>query len=316
MALQRRFSLRQESRVRTTRRRAPTALQQRSRRASSRARQGAKSASAMDDDDAPQAAVYPDEILHAICRHEFDIVRQWLQEGKRDVNHPIDSQYSYYSNELHHRDSLLTFLVRRAPGDRDGTDMVKMLVAHGADVRRINTDGWTALHACRYTEHAAVLLESGAELDAQTHARKITPLMMAARDHREQLVRFLLRSGADLSLETECPGMDCTGFDAEWFCDFFVRDTYPCTDLLRAIKSAGGWKPYARAPRVELVRLRGLCARGRARPPIARRDPILARLFSAAPSSSSTPKRLQLHRPIPNEVFWHILQFWRSIRDD
>jgi hypothetical protein len=57
-------------------------------------------------------------------------------------------------------------------------------------------------------------------------------------------------------------------------------------------------------PRVELARLRLLCARGRATP-LA--DPTLARLF-VAPDEST--------RAIPKEVFWHILAYWRSSRDD
>ena len=58
-------------------------------------------------------------------------------------------------------------------------------------------------------------------------------------------------------------------------------------------------------PRVELARLRLLCARGRATP-LA--DPTLARLFGA-PNES-------IRRAIPKEIFWHVLAYWRSSRDD
>ena len=58
-------------------------------------------------------------------------------------------------------------------------------------------------------------------------------------------------------------------------------------------------------PHVELARLRLLCARGRATP-LA--DPALARLFFGAPDESM--------RAIPKEVFWHVLAYWRSSRDD
>ena len=66
-------------------------------------------------------------------------------------------------------------------------------------------------------------------------------------------------------------------------------------DFLEDVRVAGSYKAYARAPRVELTRLRLLCARGRASPP-----PVLARLFAAE---------------LPNGVFWSVLSFWRSSRE-
>ena len=70
--------------------------------------------------------------------------------------------------------------------------------------------------------------------------------------------------------------------------------------------AAGGWKPYSNAPRVELVQLRELCERDRASPSSSPSTPppesILERLFDVA--------------ALPKEVFWHVISFWRSSRDD
>ena len=82
-------------------------------------------------------------------------------------------------------------------------------------------------------------------------------------------------------------------------------------DFIAEVKNAGSWKAYLKVPRVELVRLRSLCNRGRAAPPP---DPILQRLFTNVTASTSKPARAR--RPLPNEVFWHVLQFWRTDRDD
>jgi hypothetical protein len=82
-------------------------------------------------------------------------------------------------------------------------------------------------------------------------------------------------------------------------------------DFLRDVKAAGGWKPYARAPRIELVRLRSLCARGRATPP-----PELERLFDCPSSATTKAKAARVARPLPNGVFWHVLSYWRTSRDD
>ena len=82
--------------------------------------------------------------------------------------------------------------------------------------------------------------------------------------------------------------------------------------FMRELTAAGSWKAYARQPRVELVRLRSLCARGRATPPP---EPVIERLFGA-PASPTKAKAARVARPLPNEVFWHVLSYWRTSRDD
>ena len=63
---------------------------------------------------------------------------------------------------------------------------------------------------------------------------------------------------------------------------------------------------------MELARLRLLVARGRAQPPpfaSPKNVAVLARLFGCAPEG----KRF---RPLPKEIFWHVLTYWRAARDD
>ena len=84
-------------------------------------------------------------------------------------------------------------------------------------------------------------------------------------------------------------------------------------DVLAAVRAAGGWAAYVAAPRVQLLMLRILCEQGRA---VAPTD-LLARLF---PPACETERRASLrsarHTPaLPKELFWHIVQFWRSDRD-
>ena len=70
--------------------------------------------------------------------------------------------------------------------------------------------------------------------------------------------------------------------------------------LLADVRAAGSWKRYANAPRIDVIVLQRLCAAGRASPP-----PALARLF---PTSTKSP-------PLPKELVWLILKFWRTDRD-
>ena len=70
--------------------------------------------------------------------------------------------------------------------------------------------------------------------------------------------------------------------------------------LLADVRAAGSFKRHANAPRLDVVVLQAMCVKGRASPP-----PALARLF---PTSTKSPH-------LPREIFWRILQFWRTDRD-
>ena len=102
-------------------------------------------------------------------------------------------------------------------------------------------------------------------------------------------------------------------------------DYQKSADFLAAVKRASGWKQYWRAPRIELVRLRSLCDRGRAAPPSTASSAklgtlqalslaetiIFERLFG--PTATRSPRGPS--NRLPNEIFWNILTFWRSSRD-
>ena len=64
--------------------------------------------------------------------------------------------------------------------------------------------------------------------------------------------------------------------------------------LVEGVRAAGGtWAAYAKLPRKRVLRLRSLAVRGgRAKDPT---DPIVVRVFR-----------------LPNELCWHVLQFWRA----
>ena len=73
-----------------------------------------------------------------------------------------------------------------------------------------------------------------------------------------------------------------------------------CRALTEGVQAAGGsWTGYRRMPRKEVLRLRSLVLRGRAR---ARRtrgaDPVVARVLR-----------------LPDELAWKVLGFWRATSD-
>ena len=73
-----------------------------------------------------------------------------------------------------------------------------------------------------------------------------------------------------------------------------------CKKLFAAVRAAGAtWTAYRRAQRKCVLRMRSLMVRGRALPRRTRgSDPIVAPILR-----------------LPNELCWHVLQFWRATCD-
>jgi len=85
---------------------------------------------------------------------------------------------------------------------RDG-DTVRALLDKGA---KVNQPGWTALHYAAASGDAAIaqlLIERGAQVNALSPrpSGAVTPLMMAAREGQDGIVRLLLAKGANAGVK-------------------------------------------------------------------------------------------------------------------
>ena len=121
-----------------------------------------------------------------------------------------------------------------------------------------------------------------------------------------EIVSMLIRRGAPLD-PFEGPSFSRTGHFShvgsvekviracEGFSSFDLREKphwVAATALVHGVRAAGGtWAAYRRLPRKEVLRLRSLSKRGRAKAT----DPTIDRVFQ-----------------LPNELAWCVLDFWRA----
>ncbi|MDR2128952.1 MAG: ankyrin repeat domain-containing protein [Burkholderiaceae bacterium] len=115
-------------------------------------------------------------------------------------------------------------------------DIARQLIAKGA---AINKSGWTPLHYAATGGHAELiklLLKAGADLDARS-PNDSTPLMMAARYGSAESVRLLLKAGADPHARNHL-GMDAL--------DFALSASRPdAIEILGKLRKTGGPSPAA-----------------------------------------------------------------------
>ncbi|KAH8071684.1 hypothetical protein JL721_4185 [Aureococcus anophagefferens] len=108
------------------------------------------------------------------------------------------------------------------------------------------------------------------------------------------MCKLLLSRGASLDPRAN------DGNDPEAVARYYCNTTL--ANFLAAVRAAGGWQPCVDAPRKELLALR-------------QRLPALRDRGRAAPSSSVRAHE-RLFLKTPDDVFSHVLTFWRSDRDD
>ena len=171
------------------------------------------------------------------------------------------------------------------------------LLERGADVHLGQpSSNFTPLHIAASGNHrdaAVLLLDAGARVEDRDSDGG-TALHFAAGCSGPTMCRLLVSRGASLDVRDEDdrdPEAVARG-----------RGHTALADFLAAVRAAGGWLPWLNAPRAELLALR-------------RRLPALRERGRAAPSSSSRAHE-RLFLKTSDDVFSHVLAFWRSDRDD
>ena len=259
--------------------------------------------------------VAPNEIQHAVRRGDTAAIQEWFSSGTRDLD---ESGAMLYMAAFHGH-----------------CETMRFLLDHGASVNFTTSNGQTPLSAAAHTgryDAAVLLLDRGALIDL-ANVYGCTPLIWAAWHDHCDMIRLLLSRGAALDARKK------DGLDAEAQARFYNKDE--AAALLADIRHAGDWHAYLRYPRKRLLALRVLCERGRA----STDDGLLERVFGpnvfvpqgidpvvfkklpedaraavytasrvAYPSQPEKPRSVA-RAQLPKEVFWLILEFWRSDRD-
>ena len=136
-----------------------------------------------------------------------------------------------------------------------------------------------------------------------------------------KMVRLLLRHGAPLDDSTDCTRLQPREFSADFFLrecerrnpEFLHNEAFVEIKAMTAgVRACGGsWKSYCRLPHKQILRLRSLLSRGRARP---RREPILERDILEKRAAAAYRSIVFLCKLGDNGIVWRILEFWQATR--
>lgn len=184
---------------------------------------------------------------------------------------------------------------------------VEWLLSQGADANAVNRFGIPTLHAAAMRNNytiAEILLDHGARVNAgetvgtaleyiEREGDPMTCNVYGESGDLSRICKLLLSRGATLDMRDGQESADSSDDDDD------DDDDTRVAALLAGVRAAGGWLPYVAAPRNELVEFR-------------RQLPSLQRGPSSVPAKV---ERLFTDLGVPDEVFRHVLAFWRSARN-
>ena len=143
----------------------------------------------------------PENIWEAAMEGKVDAVKQFITSGE-DVNQKMDLLTSVKSKGMKNIGwdiSGMTPLCFAANWGR--TEVVKLLIAEGANINTMTSEKITPLWRAVYRDHKKVselLIEAGADVDVQAWALG-SPMHCAAEHGRLRIAELLIAKGADVN---------------------------------------------------------------------------------------------------------------------
>jgi len=280
----------------------------------------------------------PLNVIEAAEEGDAGVVQEWLEHGGGDANMDLSPETVTETTAQNGWGRGARLLLHAVEHGR--INVTRVLLAHGADVNYVHryqleepgdeyadTAMSLALEIYNYNT-ALLLLQNGAGA---------FPLMSRALLSHD-LLRAALTAGARVD-EVSCDGMTpeayaraqhasyvyrCSFGDREFDNSVFeLRDMYAKTvAMLEGTRLAGSYEAYVLAPFKDLLRIRSLLGRGRAR--IGPEAPeAVARLFggradATTPGGRARPPTRRRRPPptrapgLPDPVFWKVMEYWRA----
>ena len=166
---------------------------------------------------------------------------------------------------------------------------VRLLVAHGADMKRIKFNSWIA--ALRDPLLLRIAIVAGADLTAPCCHGK-TP---EAYCREERLPGLRERSPVTLN--------------ESWLAEL-IANHEESLSILEGVRLAGSYKQYVLRDFKGLLRTRSLLARGRAL--LGPQTPeVVARLFGGRMYRFARQRRPLRPAGVPDPAFWLVMEYWR-----
>ena len=177
---------------------------------------------------------------------------------------------------------------------KDWCQAIKWLLEKGAGVELCSRSRTALQMAAIYGCHRAalVLLDAGAQIDSVDHDGR-TALHFAVGHFgagNVTMCKLLLSRGASLDARTK------SGRDPEAHARHLGANT-TTADFLAAVRAAGGWRPHVAAQRKPYI------------------DALVAlrrELPAARRTAPTVPAHARLFLEIPDDVFFRVLDYWRT----
>ena len=257
----------------------------------------------------------PTQIGVAAADGDFEDVEAWLAGGTashpRSVSDVDDDGWT-----------LLKWIAMSRDVTPEHIEFARNLISRGCPVDAqssgpLRAVGYTALHcACQNPRGdaapiVALLVTAGANVNIQAESGA-TPLfsILEASASTIDIVTTLLRAGASLDSESIISDDDATTRTFEEQLNHIDRGTehdVATKNLVASVRAAGSWKAHCRLPHKQILRLRSLVARGRAKLP--------SRTRRRSPRGRDVRQERALEflvRQGDNGIVWTILSFWRA----
>ena len=137
------------------------------------------------------------KLLEAIEHDSIPQIKKLLKENSYNLNSEVIVGQEYDLEE-HDEIALLFYLIQTGAS----LEVIELLIDSGMDIKYTNREGLSALDfAIKYRREDIIKLckKSGISLTTSTRKSGLTPLMLAASFNDIELMKFLIKEGADVN---------------------------------------------------------------------------------------------------------------------